>query len=90
MIAESIAAKVGLSGAVLLDHRPHRAIEHEDALLEKAEEELGAIVAVGRCRPPLYGSDGAPGVAMQRAPLVYSIAKGIRLIAQLPQLIVVR
>ncbi len=40
MAPEAIAAEVGLGQFVALDHRAHRAVEEEDALLERAAQRL--------------------------------------------------
>ncbi len=47
MIAEPIAAEVLLGQRVALDHRTHRAVEHQDSLPQRA------IERVPRCRPHL-------------------------------------
>ena len=38
MRREALAAEIGLGQLVALDHRPHRAVEHEDALREQRVE----------------------------------------------------
>ena len=43
VIAKSIAAIVGLSGLVPLDHRPHCAVEHEDAPFEQGFERVSRV-----------------------------------------------
>ncbi len=37
-LLEAIAAEVGFGQLVALDHRAHRAVEEEDALLERAAQ----------------------------------------------------
>jgi hypothetical protein len=37
------AAEIALGQAALLDHRAHRAVEHEDALAEQAGKQSGSI-----------------------------------------------
>jgi hypothetical protein len=41
VVREGLAAEVGFAELVRLEHRAHRAVEHEDALAEQALE-LGA------------------------------------------------
>ncbi len=44
VILEALAAEVGFRQLVALDHRPHRAVEEEDALVERAAEGLLSLV----------------------------------------------
>ncbi len=48
VVGEPLAAVVGLGQAVGLDHRPHRAVEHEDALAQGGGEVGGGVWAVLR------------------------------------------
>ena len=48
VVLEPLAAEIGLGGLVALDHRPHRAVEDEDALRERPLER-----ARRRCPRPM-------------------------------------
>ena len=48
VVGEPLAAVVGLGQAVGLDHRPHRAVEHEHALAQGGGEVGSGVWAVLR------------------------------------------
>ena len=51
VIAEAIAAEVRLAEAARLDHRPHRAVDHEDPLGEDRLERVAGAFGL-QCGPP--------------------------------------
>ena len=53
MVREPLAAEVGLGQLVPLDHRPHRAVEDEDALREQRVERVSRIVSAHRWPLPV-------------------------------------
>ena len=70
-VGEPAAAEVGLAEPVLLDHRAHRAVEHEDARLQEGGQRLRAVRAQGglgqrvssgvRVTGPVQDTGGARG-----------------------------
>jgi hypothetical protein len=52
MIAETLAAVIGLVELVALDHRPHRAVEHENARRQQRMEARKRSVVSGHVEWP--------------------------------------
>ena len=56
VVGEALAAEVGLGEPVPLDHRAHRAVEHEDALAQQGGERRRRWLEASRSPPAVAAS----------------------------------